>query len=123
MSSILPFLSDFAIDTDKLPNYDGFIEEFNENIDKKPCDLLMSGEFPEITDIMRSKFKNNVTPHIDANNNLTISHNNRYGLGRIIAIKINPPYVIVNLLNTHYSNIWTGWTLIWLKVIHLFYEC
>jgi hypothetical protein len=79
---MLNFLDDWTIDISKLPKYDDFTKPFTVPIDKKICELLVSGVNPKITDIMITNFKRHIIENIDDNNRLVITHSNPHGLGR-----------------------------------------
>jgi regulator of protease activity HflC (stomatin/prohibitin superfamily) len=79
---MLSFIESWTINLQKLPSYDGFKEPIHLKINKPFCDLLMSGVNTKITNEMITNFKNNVYDKIDKNDNLTITHNNRLGMGR-----------------------------------------
>jgi hypothetical protein len=79
---MINFIDNYTIDLSKIPDYDDFKTPFTVSFDKKICELLISGVDPNITNIMITKFTNNVYNYIEDDNKLTVVHNNRHNIGR-----------------------------------------
>jgi hypothetical protein len=90
---IIDFIDKWTINFEILKKYKyvEYTKPFTVTIDKTICELLVSGINPKITSIMISKFKNNIINYIDSDNQLTVTHNNRYGMGRFYSNYDNSP--------------------------------
>jgi hypothetical protein len=88
---MLTFLENWTIQIDKLPKYEKFRKPFTVNFDKKLSNLLVSGINSKITKTMITNFKTHVLKNIDDNDKLTVTHNDRYELGRFYSNNDNSP--------------------------------
>ena len=79
---MMEFLDGFQLLIDKLPNYDDFKSVFYVRIDKTLCNLIIESDNQQLTQIMKSKFQNEIINNINEYGEIKIIHNQRHGIGR-----------------------------------------
>jgi hypothetical protein len=81
----LPFLHGFRIDISQIPSYPEFADhEFQEPIDKRLAELLLSSSDRKLTKEMKDRFRNSVYNHLshDTPGMLHSTWSRRHGFGR-----------------------------------------
>ena len=81
----LPFLHGFRIDISQIPPYPEFADhEFQEPIDKRLAELLLSSSDRKLTKEMKDRFRNSVYNHLshDTPGMLHSTWSRRHGFGR-----------------------------------------
>ena len=109
----IPFLSNFKINTAKIPEYGAFYGSFNIKIDKPLCNILLNSPDELISPIIKTEFRK-VYDKI-RNGTLGVNYHQNFGLGRFYAddkISLVHSYHTVRKLNIPFINIVVGLILI-----------
>jgi len=80
------FLNNWAINLEKIPKYTNFNGNFNQQLDKQLCNLILESKNPVFTDEMKIEFKKYVVDNIQNDGVLKVQHYQANKLGRFYAV-------------------------------------